>query len=161
MMRTRSGKHTNLHRISRRAFVAALLGLGGIWAAESAGKAVTRWGIGAATPATEMTFPSWVRRTPASLQAYQLAYANLDLMDVLPCFCGCDRMAESHASLKYCFVQPNGQIEQHASVCGTCQAEAIDAARWSQDGVPWPQIYDRIVAAYSNGMPVPQRQRPT
>ena len=161
MTRTRSGKHTNLQRISRRAFVATLFGLGGIWAVDSVGRAVTRWDGATATPTSAMTFPYWVKRTPASFRAYQAAYANLDLMDVLPCFCGCDRMDGAHASLKYCFVQPNGQIEQHASVCGTCQSEAIDAARWSQDGVPWPQIYDRIVAAYSNGMPVPQRQRPT
>ena len=161
MKRSRGGKHGNVQRITRRAFVATLVGLGGLWAAESIGRAVARWDSAASTPATATTFPSWVRRTPASLQAYQVAYASLDLIDTLPCFCGCDRMVRSHASLKDCFVQPDGRIEQHASVCGTCQGEAIDAARWSQEGVPWPQIYDRIVAAYSNGMPVPQRQRPT
>ena len=41
------------------------------------------------------------------------------------------------------------------------RGEAIDAARWSQEGVPWPQIDDPIVVAYANGMPVPQRQRPS
>ena len=161
MKTSRRGRQTDTHRISRRALFGTLLGVGGILAVGPVATAITRWGSAGSSQEPATAFPAWVRTSPYSLQAYRAAYANLDLMDTLPCFCGCDSLDRSHASLKYCFIQPNGQIERHGSVCGTCQGEAIDAAGWAEGGIPVPEIYDRIVARYSNGMPVPQRPRPS
>ena len=154
MKSTRAGRDGTVRRITRRAFIGTLVGLGGIWAVGSTGSAITRWGESQTTHTTTATFPAWVRATPASLAAYQAAYANLDLMATLPCFCGCDRMTLRHVSLKDCYIQPDGRIERHASVCGTCQGEAIDAARLADRGVPWPEIHALIVAEYG---PSPSR----
>ena len=98
-------------------------------------------------------FPGWVYTMPRSGPAYSAAYPRLDLMDTLPCFCGCGRYEAAHASLKYCFVQPNGEIEPHAAFCETCQDEALDAARLDDEGVPWSEIHARIVAEYADREP--------
>jgi hypothetical protein len=132
-----------------------LAGLGGGAAWVAMGQAADRWGRFAAGPGNGQParFPAWVSRTPKSRNGYIAAYANLDLMATLPCFCGCDSLAKPHASLRECFVQPNGEIEDHGSGCETCLDEALDAARWAREGVPWPEIRARIVTAYADRLP--------
>jgi hypothetical protein len=140
----------NTRQLSRRVAISTALGAGAFLILVPIGTALNRL-AGATTSTTPaMTFPSWVHASPGGLQAYRTAYANLDLMATLPCFCGCDRMDLAHTSLRDCYQRPDGSLERHGSVCGTCQGEAIDAARMAENGVPWPEIRTRIVAAYSN-----------
>ena len=136
-------------RLTRRAPLGAMGGLATVWAGWSVRRAVDRWETAANRPTQIPTFPSWVSASPRSRQAYEAAFANLDLMVTLPCYCGCAALTSPHASLRECFLQPNGRIEQHASGCGTCQDEAIDAVAWADGGMPWPDVHSRIVASYS------------
>jgi hypothetical protein len=79
-------------------------------------------------------------------------------MATLPCYCGCGTFSPPHTDLSACFQRPSGQIDNHAAGCATCQDEAIDAAWWDAEGVPWPEIHARIVAAYADiGPPTPGR----
>lgn len=121
-------------------------------------RATDRWER-AQEDGASMTFPNWVTRTPRTREAYEAAYARLDLMATLPCYCGCGSFFPPHADLSECFRRPSGQLEEHASACTTCQDEALDAARWDREGVPWSEIHARIVAAYADvGPPTPGRQ---
>jgi hypothetical protein len=95
------------------------------------------------------TFPAWVYSSPRGGEAYAAAYSDLDLMDTLPCFCGCMAFkTDPHKSLRTCFEQPSGKIEPHGAFCGTCQGEAIDAIALARLGVSRAETHDRIVAAY-------------
>lgn len=136
---------------------AAGLGTLGIGSGAAFSRAIDRWSRPSERPTTT-AFPSWVTSTPRTREAYEAAYARLDLMATLPCYCGCGAFKPPHADLSACFRRPSGQIEQHAAGCMTCQDEALDAARWDGEGVPWPEIHARIVAAYSDvGPPTPGR----
>ena len=136
-------------RFTRRAGLGALGGLATLWVGWSVSHAVDRWETAAARPAQAPSFPSWVSTTKRSRQAYELAFTNLELMATLPCYCGCAALTSPHASLRECFLQPSGRIEQHASGCGTCQDEAIDAVAWAGSGMSWTDVHNRIVASYS------------
>jgi hypothetical protein len=140
-------------RITRRAAAGTLLGLVGVagWAALS--QAAGRWGRLAAAQARTSQLPPWVSNSPRSQDAYEGAYANLELMATLPCYCGCGALPNPHSSLRECFRQPNGQIEQHASGCETGQDEAIAAVGWANDGLTWSEIHTRIIATYSGRGP--------
>ena len=148
--------------LTRRRALGLLAGIAGLGIfATGAGVAFThaadRWGR-AQEGRVSMAFPIWVTRSTRTREAYEAAYARLDLMATLPCYCGCGSFIPPHADLSACFRRPSGQIEQHAAGCTTCQDEALDAAQWEQEGVPWPEIHSRIVSAYSDvGPPTPGR----
>jgi len=140
-------------RITRRAALGALGGLAAVWAGFGLQRAVGRWETAVGGSSHAMTLPSSVATSPRSKQAYQAAYANLELLGTLPCYCGCAALPTPHANLRECFQTPAGQVELHASGCGVCQDEAIDAVAWVDDGVAWPEVHRRIVAAYSDHDP--------
>lgn len=133
------------------------LGVLGVGSGAAFSRAIDRWSRPSERPTT-IAFPSWVTSSSRTREAYEAAYARLDLMATLPCYCGCGAFKPPHADLRACFRRPSGQIEQHAAGCSTCQDESLDATRWDSEGVPWPEIHARIVAAYSDvGPPTPGR----
>jgi len=77
--------------------------------------------------------PSFVYTSAASLEGYRVAVAMPELLEVLPCYCGC-REPAGHRSLKDCFLKPEGGFDEHASSCDLCVKEAIDAATWHKQG---------------------------
>ncbi|MCC7368741.1 MAG: hypothetical protein IT306_09985 [Chloroflexi bacterium] len=101
-----------------------------------------------------VNFPAWVDTMPRGRAAYTAAHSRLDVMAALPCYCGCGVFqAGAHTNLKDCFITPAGEIEPHAAFCETCQDEALDAADWSDAGLPIEEVHRRIVAAYSDRGP--------
>ncbi len=135
-------------RVGRRGALLTLGGLGG------AGLAILLVGpVGRLAAERDRPFPDWAYTSPRSGEAYAAAFSDLDLMAMLPCFCGCMRSAQPHVSLKDCFVQASGEIEPHAAFCQTCQDEAIDAVALVGAGVEQREIHRRIVAAYGDGDP--------
>ncbi len=78
---------------------------------------------GAAAPALKMApasqLPDEMRDAPANVQeAYRFAIANKELLEQIPCFCGC--VAEGHQSNYSCYVAEDGgpgavlEYETHA-----------------------------------------------
>lgn len=131
--------------IGRRAAIGILAGLG-------AASLALAWPLGRTEPFGQAgrAFPAWVYTMPRGGEAYAAAFSDLDLMDTLPCFCGCMAFeTDPHKSLRTCFEQPSGEIEPHGAFCETCQGEAIDALALSRLGVPRTEIHDLIVAKYS------------
>ncbi|MCC7367858.1 MAG: hypothetical protein IT306_05520 [Chloroflexi bacterium] len=139
--------------IARRAVLGGLLGLGGVAAWAAVGRASERWFGASGGPGPTGRWPAWVSRSPKSRNAYSVAFANLELMATLPCYCGCGVMPKPHINLADCFVQANGEVEEHASGCETCQDEALDAVAWANAGNSWAEIHTRIVAEYSERGP--------
>lgn len=150
---------TRTYRFTRRRSLQFLLGVAGLGVhgtgtGVALSRATERWSR--PTMSNDLRRPGWALASPRVRDAYEAAYARLDLMATLPCYCGCGTFSPPHRDLLECFMQRDGRPEAHAAGCETCQDEALDAAQWEQDGMPWSEIRARIMATYSDvGPPTP------
>ena len=97
--------------------------------------------------------PADVQSAPVSVQqAYQFAFANLDVMTQIPCYCGCGTMG--HTSNYSCYVSSvnaNGTItyDAHALGCSICVDITQDAMRMLKDGKTVPEIRAYVDQTYA------------
>lgn len=85
-------------------------------------------------------------------QAYQFAVANPEVLQQLPCYCGCGGMG--HTSNYSCFVEgvdPKGVVafDSHALGCSICVDIALDAMRLKRRGEGPERIAAYIQKTYS------------
>jgi hypothetical protein len=74
--------------------------------------------------------------------AYQVAKDIPEVLEQLPCFCGC--MSHfGHKNNLFCFK------DQHGSGCDLCQDIALDARKMHDQGMSIAQIQEQIKAKYS------------
>jgi Protein of unknown function with PCYCGC motif len=78
--------------------------------------------------------------------AYQTAKDIPEVLEQLPCFCGC-MMERGHKNNLFCF------MDQHGSVCDICEDIALDARDMHDKGVPIAQIQENIRAKYARFQP--------
>jgi uncharacterized protein with PCYCGC motif len=78
--------------------------------------------------------------------AYQVAKDIPDVLEQLPCFCGC-MTNFGHKNNLFCFK------DQHGSGCTLCQDIALDARRLHDEGKTIAQIQDTIKAKYARYQP--------
>ena len=78
--------------------------------------------------------------------AYQVAKDIPEVLEQLPCFCGC-MTSFGHKNNLFCFK------DQHGSGCTICQDIALDARKMHDQGMPIAQIQDNIKAKYSRYQP--------
>ncbi len=82
--------------------------------------------------------PADVRSAPATVrEAYQFAVANPELLQQIPCYCGCGAMG--HTSNYACYVagvDANGTVtyDSHALACSICVDISQDAMRLLKQG---------------------------
>ena len=74
---------------------------------------------------------------PLTQQAYQFAVANPDVMQQMPCYCGCVELV--HTSNYDCYVKsvkPDGQVtfDSHATNCEVCIDITQDVMRLFKQG---------------------------
>jgi hypothetical protein len=87
--------------------------------------------------------PEKVKSAPVvTQQAYQFAVANPDVMQHIPCYCGCGSMG--HTSNYSCYVESvdaNGtpKFDLHAIGCSICVDITQDAMRLTKEGKS-PQV---------------------
>jgi len=74
--------------------------------------------------------------------AYQVAKDIPEVLEQLPCFCGCISHF-GHKNNLFCFK------DQHGSGCDLCQDIALDAKKMHDQGMSIAQIQDQIKAKYS------------
>jgi hypothetical protein len=98
-------------------------------------------------------FPTWVNTMPRGSEAYTVAFANLDLMATLLCYCGCLTFEQPHPTVRDCYVLSSGEMNTHAAFCETCQDEAIDAVAMASAGSDWAAIREHIDATYTDRAP--------
>ena len=89
---------------------------------------------------------------PVVQQAYQFASANPDVMQEIPCYCGCG--AIGHTSNYSCYVagqDVNGRLEfdNHALGCSICVDITQDVMRKLKQGSTVPEIKAYIDETYS------------
>ena len=97
--------------------------------------------------------PEKMQSAPVSVQqAYQFASANPDIMQQIPCYCGCGAMG--HTSNYSCYVQSvdtNGTItfDNHALGCSICVDITQDVMRLQREGKNNQEIRAYIDSTYS------------
>lgn len=117
-------------------------------AGDGGGDAVAR-GIALAPAAI---LPPMVQTAPPMVQeTYRFAVANADVLQYVPCYCGCGGMG--HTSVRSCYVKedrPDGSIafDDHALGCGICVDIARDAMRMLREGKDLRQIQEQIRRDY-------------
>jgi hypothetical protein len=89
---------------------------------------------------------------PVVLEAYQFAVANPEILEQLPCYCGCGDMG--HTSNYACYVQEqadNGELifDNHALGCSICVDITQDAMRLLQEGKTLPEIRAYVDDTYA------------
>lgn len=75
--------------------------------------------------------------------AYQTAKDIPEVLEQLPCFCGC-MSSYGHKNNLFCFK------DQHGSGCSLCQDIALDARKMHDQGMSIAQIQENIKAKYSH-----------
>ena len=97
--------------------------------------------------------PPDVQSAPVTVQqAYQFAVANPDIMQKIPCFCGCGRLG--HKSNYSCYVQSidaQGKItfDDHALGCSLCVDITQDTMRLMKQGKTTQEIRTYVDATYT------------
>jgi hypothetical protein len=75
-------------------------------------------------------------------EAYQVARDIPEVLEELPCFCGCMK-ERGHQSNLDCFK------DDHSAYCGVCQNIALDAAAMHKRGVGIEEIRKAVVDKYA------------
>jgi hypothetical protein len=97
--------------------------------------------------------PEEVQNAPERVKsAYSFAVANPDILNRLPCYCGCGAMG--HRSLYACYVssvEPDGKItyDTHALGCSICVDIAQDAMRMLNEGKSVDQVKAYVDQTYA------------
>ena len=97
--------------------------------------------------------PAEVQSAPVSVQqAYQFAAANADLMEQIPCYCGCGDIG--HNSNYDCYVSGTDEkgaitFDNHALGCSICVDITQDVMRMLKDGKSPGDIRTSIDATYA------------
>lgn len=92
------------------------------------------------------TLPAFAYTSAISLESYRLAVREAEFLSKLPCYCGC--VDVGHASLKECFIKPDGRFEEHGAGCDLCGQIALDAAALKAQGLSLREIRTRLEAKY-------------
>jgi hypothetical protein len=97
--------------------------------------------------------PAEVQSAPVSVQqAYQFAIANPDVMQQIPCYCGCGSIG--HTSNYSCYVSSvddKGTItyDNHALGCSLCVDITQDTMRLLKEGKTVQEIKANVDSTYS------------
>lgn len=107
--------------------------------------------------------PVEVQQAPVAVQqAYQFAVANPEVLEQIPCYCGCGAMG--HASNYACYVADAGEgqgivYDNHALGCSICVDISQDVMRLLDQGKEVPEIFTYIDNNYARfGPPTPLGQ---
>lgn len=97
--------------------------------------------------------PMEVKDAPVSVQqSYQFAVANPDILEQLPCYCGCGAMG--HTSNYDCYVSDvsaDGTVayDSHALGCSICVDITLDTMRLLDEGKTVPEIKAFVDQTYA------------
>ncbi len=103
--------------------------------------------------APESDLPDFVQTAaPKVKEAYQFAIANPEVLQKIPCYCGCSTMGHQHNL--HCYlkeVKPNGSIafDNHAVGCSICVDTTQDVMQLMHQGQNLKDIRAYIDQKYS------------
>ncbi|MCZ7384755.1 MAG: PCYCGC motif-containing lipoprotein [Candidatus Methanoperedens sp.] len=104
------------------------------------------------TSGNQIKFPSFVYTNPLTLKAYTYATEHLDLLEQIPCYCGCGGHS-GHRFLRDCFIRDDWTYDEHASFCDTCVGEAIKVQDYLAQGKTLTEARALIDQEYGTKFP--------
>ena len=108
------------------------------------------------TTASASVLPRFLDSQPEQVRTiYGIAGANAELLEYIPCFCGCGETA-GHKNNKNCFIHSinkDGSVvwDDHGTRCGVCMEIAVVAAGMKHEGKSDLEIRNFIDESYSSG----------
>ena len=90
--------------------------------------------------------PGYAYSSPITLKAYEYTTLNPQIIDQVPCYCGCGGIG--HESLLNCFMTDDGEYDNHASQCDICVGEVIKIKKMHEDGLSMDVIRANIDSDY-------------
>ena len=109
--------------------------------------------------ANPLNLPSYALLKPQIKEAYSFAKLEGDKLQDLPCNCGCMSDASSHGGrlhsrgLLDCFIEGDlsngGKWDSHASECGLCYEDALEAKKLYEQGKTKEEIKEILLEKYS------------
>ena len=90
---------------------------------------------------------------------YTIAGQAADILEWMPCYCGCGESA-GHTSNLNCFIKEinaDGSIlwDDHGTRCGVCLQIAVESVKMKQEGMSLKEIRDVIDDTYKQGYAKP------
>lgn len=90
---------------------------------------------------------------------YQVAGTATDILDYIPCYCGCGESAD-HKSNKNCFideVREDGSVvwDDHGTRCQACLEIAVQSVKMTQEGKTLTEVRNFIDETYKEGYAKP------
>jgi len=103
--------------------------------------------------------PSFLQEKDEHIAAvYKIAYEYADVLEWIPCYCGCGETAGHRSSLN-CFVAEIRDEEvlwdDHGTRCNVCMEIAVEAAKLSKEGRSLKEIRNYIDEKYKEGYSTP------
>ena len=128
-------------------------------------RSLAEWDVAIPSVPWDASWPSLpvvanvARTLPVDLadDVYAFAGRNPDLLQYVPCYCGC--RSQGHRSNLECYVRqhgPNGQVTEwnsHGYTCPVGPDITGDVMLWHQDGTPLSAIRDHIDHEFSSRGP--------
>ncbi|HFK1753452.1 TPA: PCYCGC domain-containing protein [Bacillus cereus] len=102
------------------------------------------------------TLPAFLDKLdPQMKDIYTVAGQNAELLDWIPCYCGCGESV-GHKNNKNCFIREikkNGEVvwDSHATTCVNCLEIAVESASMKQKGKSTLEIRNYIDNKYKEG----------
>jgi hypothetical protein len=96
------------------------------------------------------SFPSFAYASSQSLESYRAA-ASLprDVLESIPCYCGCVNSEPAHHHLRDCFYEADGSYSEHAASCDLCGKIVFDVRDSHEKGDALVDIRHQIDSGYS------------
>jgi hypothetical protein len=99
--------------------------------------------------------PAFTHKSATAEQAYAYALANPEILQWIPCYCGCGAMG--HRSNLDCYIKPTGDgsivFEEHASYCQICAEITLRTKQLIESGATIRQARTAIDAEFGGGVP--------
>src|SRR3989344_317541 len=76
--------------------------------------------------------PENIYNNPQLKELYIFAIENPDILEQIPCYCGCDNIG--HVSNRNCYINDDGSLSDHATACGGCVGTTQDVKRMLEEG---------------------------
>lgn len=92
-------------------------------------------------PKTAGKLPEYVYTNAMTLSAYKYATEHPEVLEQLPCYCGCGQHGSEasdgkpHRFLRDCYINDKGEYDSHASTCDVCIGLAMRAQNNFPSGI--------------------------
>jgi hypothetical protein len=131
--------------------------------ASHAGRSGRRGHADGAAEAVWAARPDYVRTNAATEEAYHFAMLHPQIVQWMPCYCGCEAMGHgSNLDCYYKHGQPGDRavFEEHASYCDICVQITLKAKQLNAEGMSLREIRQVIDQTFGGSVPGTLTEQP-